>query len=58
MEMCQDGVPVYVIPDCAICRADERKRNPLDIEVCPCGYEVCTGDCYQYYENWDESEEE
>ena len=56
--MYQDGVPVYVIPDCAICRADERKRNPLDIEVCPCWYEVCTGDCYQYDENWDESEEE
>ena len=34
MEMYQDGVPIYALPDGAICKADERKRSPLDIDVC------------------------
>ena len=50
MEMYQDGVPVYVLPENAICKADEYKRSPLDIEICPFGHEICTGDCYQYEE--------
>lgn len=50
MEMYQNGVPVYVLPECAICKADEHKRNPLDIDVCPLGYEICTGDCDRYDE--------
>ena len=50
MEMYQDGVSVYVLPDGAICKADECKRNPIDIDDCPLGYEICTGDCDQYIE--------
>lgn len=50
MEMYQDGVRVYVLPENAICKADEYKRSPLDIEICPLGHEICTGDCYQYDE--------
>lgn len=41
MEMYQDGVPVYVLPDGAICKADEYKRSPLDIDNCPLGNEIC-----------------
>ena len=50
MEMYQDGVRVYVLPEGAMCRADEYKRSPLDIDICPFGYEICTGDCCQYDE--------
>lgn len=50
MEIYQDGVPVYVLPEGAICRADEHKRNPLDIDDCPLGHEICTGYCDQYDE--------
>lgn len=50
MEIYQDGVLVYVLPEGAMCKADEQKRNPLDIYNCTLGYEVCTGDCYQYEE--------
>ena len=53
MEMYQDGVPVYVLPENAICKADEYKRNPLDID-CPVGHEICTGDCYQYEEGMED----
>ena len=38
----------------AICKADEYKRSPLDIEICPFGYEMCTGDCYQYEEGMED----
>ena len=51
MEVYQDGVRVNVLPDCAVCKADERRRSPMDIDVCPCGYEICT-DCYYYGEDW------
>lgn len=51
MEMYQDGVPIYVIPDVAVCKADERKRNPLDIDVCPMGYEACVDGCDKYDED-------
>ena len=50
----QDGVPVYVLPEGAICRADEHKRNPLDIYDCPLGHEICTGDCDQYEEEMED----
>ena len=48
MRVVQDGVDVY----CCIgyCKADEEKRNPVAIEDCPYGHEVCTGDCYFYDE--------
>ena len=52
MEMYNDGVKVYVFPDCAMCKADILKRNPLDIEVCPWGYETCVENCYYYEENF------
>lgn len=48
MKMYQDGVEVYCLPDGAVCKADEEKRSPLDIEKCPYGYEFCTGDCLEY----------
>ena len=50
MEMYQDKVPVYALPENAVCKADEYKRSPLDIDICPFGHEICTGDCYQYEE--------
>lgn len=50
MEVYQDGVPVYVLPEWAVCKADEDKRSPIDIDVCPFGCEMCTGDCDQYEE--------
>lgn len=50
MEMYQDGVRVYVLPEGAVCKADEQKRSPLEIDTCPCGYEECTGDCFYYEE--------
>lgn len=53
MEVYQDGVPVNVLPDCVVCKADEHRRSPMDIDVCPCGYEICT-DCYYYGEDWEE----
>lgn len=50
MEMKQDGVRVYCLPDGAICKAGEEKRSPLDIGECPIGYEECSGDCFYYSE--------
>ena len=47
MKVYQDGVRVNVLPECAVCKADEHRRSPMDIDVCPCGYEICT-DCYYY----------
>lgn len=54
MKIYQDGVPVYVLPEGAMCRLDERKRSPLDIDICPFGYEICTGDCSQYEEGMED----
>lgn len=48
--MYQDGVRVYVLPEGAVCKADEEGRNPLDIDTCPYGHEICTGNCPQYDE--------
>lgn len=50
MEMWQDGVRVYCLPDEASCLKDEDQRSPLDIEECPIGEQVCTGDCFYYSE--------
>ncbi len=50
MEMYQDGVRVWNLPDEASCVSDEKRRNPLDIEECPIGKEFCTGDCMYYTE--------
>lgn len=52
MEMVQDGVEVYCLPDNAYCNADEEKRSPLDIDDCPLGCEVCSGYCYHYREDY------
>lgn len=51
MEMYQDGVRVFCIVDNASCNADDEKRSPLDIEECPIGNSVCTGDCWYYTED-------
>lgn len=48
MRMFQDFVEIMVLPDGAKCLADEECRDPLDIEECPLGYEVCSGN-YSYY---------
>lgn len=50
MIMKQDGVMVECLPDGAVCEADEAKRSPLDIDLCPAGYDECSGDCYYYSE--------
>ncbi len=51
MEMVQDGFGTYCLPDNAYCNADEEKRSPLDIDDCPIGCEVCSGDCCHYRED-------
>ena len=50
MKMRQDGVDVLCLPDGAYCKADEKKRSPLEIEECPMCYDECTGDCFYYDE--------
>ena len=49
MEIVQDGVEVIVA--IGYCKADEEKRNPEDIEDCPIGCAVCSGDCFYYAED-------
>lgn len=51
MEMYQDGVRVWCLPDSAHCRGDELGRSPLDIgdDECPLGCLECSGMC-EYYE--------
>ena len=51
MEMYQDGVPVYVLPNGAYCKADEERRSPIDLEDCPVGNDECVQDCYFYGED-------
>lgn len=51
MEMYQDGVPVYVLPDGACCEADEARRSPMDLEYCPIGCEMCDPNCCFYKED-------
>ena len=50
MKVLQDEVEVTVLPDYAKCVADEELRNPLEIDVCPLGKEVCSGSCDCYLE--------
>ena len=50
MEMYQDGVRVWYLPDGAICKACEEKQSPLDIDECPMGHDICDGDCFYYDE--------
>lgn len=50
MESYRDGVEVGIMPETAKCCADDEKRSPLDINVCPVGEQVCTGDCIYYAE--------
>lgn len=51
MEMYQDGVRVFILPDGAYCDADEAERSPLEIEECPLGYNTCSGHCCFYEED-------
>lgn len=50
MEMRQDGVRIDCLPFTVSCLADEQERSPLDLDECPNGCEVCTGDCMYYAE--------
>ena len=50
LTMIQDCVSVECLPDGAYCEADEKKRSPLELEECPLGNEVCTGNCVNYEE--------
>lgn len=50
MEMFQDGVEVMILPETAKCKADEKQRSPLDVDICPYGHDICTGDCIEYEE--------
>ena len=51
IDMIQDGVRVFHLPDDNFCLADEKHRSPLDMEECPRGEEHCTGDCFYYSED-------
>lgn len=48
MDMVRDGV--QVLCPIGFCKADKNKRNPEDIEECPIGCNVCSGDCFYYSE--------
>lgn len=48
--MIEDGVEIHCLPDNARCKADEEKKSPLDLNVCPMNYETCSGDCFYYGE--------
>lgn len=50
MDMYQDGVRVYCLPDEAECLVDDEGRSPLDLDECPCGYDTCSGSCAWYAE--------
>lgn len=50
MEVYQDGIEVHCLPDGAVCKVDEEKRSPLDIDYSPIGCDFCTGDCIEYTE--------
>lgn len=51
MRVESNGVGVYCLPDNACCKADDEKRSPLELDLCPLGYDVCDGDCDQYSED-------
>lgn len=50
MDIKHDGVEILCLPDGARCCADEEGKNPLNIDICPMGYEDCGGDCNYYTE--------
>lgn len=50
IKMYQDRVEVMVLPDGAKCQLDDQRRSPLELEVCPLGYEYCSGECVNYQE--------
>ena len=55
MKIMCDDTEIYILPDCAYCEIDDEKRNPLDINECPIGCDVCSGDCYYYREDEERS---
>lgn len=57
MDMYQDGVRVYCLPDGSECLVDDEGRSPLDLDECPCGYDTCSGDCAWYAEGNENGEE-
>ena len=52
MDMFQEGVRAWVLPENAYCNADEEKRCPLELDECPEGYENCDGNCFNYREGF------
>ena len=50
VEMFEDGVEAYVLPDDNFCLADEEHRSPLELGKCPLGHDYCSGDCFYYSE--------
>lgn len=51
LEMYQNGVRVFCLPDDACCKLDENKRSSLKLEECPNGKEYCNGNCWYYSED-------
>lgn len=54
MEMKYNGVRIYCLPDDNFCLKDEEHRSPLELDECPLGEDVCTGDCFYYLEDSEE----
>lgn len=57
MKMLSNGVEVYILPDKAVCMADEEHHSPLDLDLCPIGNKECNGDCEYYTEDVDTIEQ-
>ena len=43
IDIWQDGVRVYILPDDNFCLADNEHRSPLDLEECPEGIHIAQG---------------
>lgn len=54
MEMYQDGVRIYCLPDDAHCKLCG--ENPLYLSECPAGEDECSGECPYYTEEKDVDE--
>lgn len=50
-----DGVDVYCLPDNALCKLDDERRSPLEMDECPYGCDECGGDCPYYAEDSEEN---
>ena len=50
MEIYRDNVEILAIPEAATCMADDKQRDPQDIQKCPLGNQTCSGDCECYTE--------